>query len=293
MPGYLEEFVQFWSANADTRQIWVSLYTPQIGETAPEILTPADRELVVQDLLRLRTMYPKLKMPKGMIEVYRKPPASPEACVFAQTTTTPVRRPGAPHHALPVRRQPRLRAVRVHRQRRARGGRPPQAPGRHPGRGHLLVVAAGREVGRPGPRRRGRVAADRPDAGRTEGLSRPLLQRRLGRGRETGLLYSTGRARTRSAHQSRPASRPRHPQSAGGAEVRVRADQHRAPAAGAHHPDPPLQHRLRLLQRVRQGQPAGADRGHARADRPPRDAEAARSWPSAAASRCSTPTSTC
>ena len=34
-PGYLEEFVQFWSANADTRQIWVSLYTPQIGETAP------------------------------------------------------------------------------------------------------------------------------------------------------------------------------------------------------------------------------------------------------------------
>jgi hypothetical protein len=33
-------------------------------------------------------LYPKLKMPKGMIEVYRKPPASPEACVFAQTTTT-------------------------------------------------------------------------------------------------------------------------------------------------------------------------------------------------------------
>jgi hypothetical protein len=33
-------------------------------------------------------MYPKLKMPKGMIDVYRKPPVSPEACVFAQTTTT-------------------------------------------------------------------------------------------------------------------------------------------------------------------------------------------------------------
>ena len=30
--GYLEEFVQFWSDNQDTRQIWVSLYTPQIGE---------------------------------------------------------------------------------------------------------------------------------------------------------------------------------------------------------------------------------------------------------------------
>ena len=86
--GYLEEFVKFWSANEDTRQIWVSLYTPQVGETAPEILAPADRERVVEDLLRLRLLYPKLKMPKGMVEVYRNPPASPEACVFAQTTTS-------------------------------------------------------------------------------------------------------------------------------------------------------------------------------------------------------------
>ena len=81
--GYLEEFIKFWSANEDTRQIWVSLYTPQLGETAPEILSPADRERVVEDLLRLRLLYPKLKMPKGMVEVYRNPPASPEACVFA------------------------------------------------------------------------------------------------------------------------------------------------------------------------------------------------------------------
>jgi len=87
-PGYLEEFVQFWSANGDTRQIWVSLYTPQLGEEAAEILTPADREQVVGDLLRLRAMYPKLKMPKGLIEVYRQPPASPADCVFAQTTTS-------------------------------------------------------------------------------------------------------------------------------------------------------------------------------------------------------------
>jgi MoaA/NifB/PqqE/SkfB family radical SAM enzyme len=86
--GYLEEFVKFWSANVDTRQIWVSLYTPQIGESAPEILTPADRERVVADLLRLRTIYPKLVMPKGMIEVYRRPPENPDACVFAQTTTS-------------------------------------------------------------------------------------------------------------------------------------------------------------------------------------------------------------
>jgi sulfatase maturation enzyme AslB (radical SAM superfamily) len=86
-PGYLEEFIRFWSDNADTRQIWVSLYTPQVGELAPEILLPADRAQVVEDLLALRTRYPKLRMPKGLIEVYRRPPASPDACVFAQTTT--------------------------------------------------------------------------------------------------------------------------------------------------------------------------------------------------------------
>jgi len=85
--GYLEEFVDFWSHNPDTRQLWVSLYTPQRGEAAPEILSPSDRERVVQDLLRLRAVYPKLKMPKGMIEVYRRPPESPADCTFAKTTT--------------------------------------------------------------------------------------------------------------------------------------------------------------------------------------------------------------
>src|SRR5919204_3362805 len=42
--GYLEEFAKVWSANPNTRQIWVSLYTPQIGEVADEILRPQDRE---------------------------------------------------------------------------------------------------------------------------------------------------------------------------------------------------------------------------------------------------------
>ena len=38
--GYLEQFVDYWSANPDTRQIWVSLYTPQIGEISAERLRP-------------------------------------------------------------------------------------------------------------------------------------------------------------------------------------------------------------------------------------------------------------
>src|SRR5829696_2236953 len=29
-PGYLEEFLAFWSAKTETRKIWISLYTPQV-----------------------------------------------------------------------------------------------------------------------------------------------------------------------------------------------------------------------------------------------------------------------
>jgi MoaA/NifB/PqqE/SkfB family radical SAM enzyme len=85
--GYLEEFVKFWSANPDTRQIWVSLYTPQIGEASDERLLPDDRERVVVALRHLRGVYPKLRMPAGLIDAYATPPASPDDCIFAKTTT--------------------------------------------------------------------------------------------------------------------------------------------------------------------------------------------------------------
>jgi sulfatase maturation enzyme AslB (radical SAM superfamily) len=96
-PGYLEEFVKFWSDNKDTGQIWVSLYTPQIGEISVERLTKEDRTAIVASLLDLRTRYPKVGMPKGLIDAYANPPQSPEECIFAKTTecvsadfTTPI-----------------------------------------------------------------------------------------------------------------------------------------------------------------------------------------------------------
>lgn len=85
--GYLDEFMRFWSDQPTTNQIWVSLYTPQIGEISPERLTKADRERVVAELLTLRVRYPKLAMPRALINVYANPPASPDACIFAKTTT--------------------------------------------------------------------------------------------------------------------------------------------------------------------------------------------------------------
>jgi MoaA/NifB/PqqE/SkfB family radical SAM enzyme len=85
--GYLEEFIRFWSDNPDASQIWVSLYTPQVGEVSEERLQPEDRERVVAALMHLRRAYPKLRMPEGMINVYAKPPQNPSECTFAQTTT--------------------------------------------------------------------------------------------------------------------------------------------------------------------------------------------------------------
>ena len=85
--GYLEEFVKFWSANPETRQIWVSLYTPQVGESSEERLLPSDRDRVVAALMTLRRRYAKLRMPEGLIKVYASPPNNPSECTFAQTTT--------------------------------------------------------------------------------------------------------------------------------------------------------------------------------------------------------------
>jgi MoaA/NifB/PqqE/SkfB family radical SAM enzyme len=85
-PGYIEQFLRFWSDRPEVNQIWVSLYTPQIGEQSEERLTPADRDTAIADLMALRQRYKKLTMPKGLIEAYSSPPQSPDDCVFAQTT---------------------------------------------------------------------------------------------------------------------------------------------------------------------------------------------------------------
>lgn len=87
-PGYLEEFVRYWSARKETKRIWFSLFTPQQGAVAAEILTPDQRLRVIQELLRLQAAYPLLDMQRSMIEEFRRPPASPRDCIFARTTLT-------------------------------------------------------------------------------------------------------------------------------------------------------------------------------------------------------------
>jgi hypothetical protein len=83
-PGYLEEYVSFWSQRIEVDRIWVSVYTPQIGEQAPEVLTSADRESLARQLPELATRYPKLLFNDGLANAFLHPPANPSECSFAK-----------------------------------------------------------------------------------------------------------------------------------------------------------------------------------------------------------------
>ncbi|MCC7125308.1 MAG: radical SAM protein [Acidobacteria bacterium] len=84
--GYIEAFITQWSANPNVKTIWMSLYTPQVDEESDERLRPEDRARVVSELRVLRERFPKLQMPKGLLNAYLDPPESPADCIFAQTT---------------------------------------------------------------------------------------------------------------------------------------------------------------------------------------------------------------
>lgn len=86
-PGYLREFLEFWTPRDEIRKIWFSTFTPQIGDDLPEILTAAERSRAIEELLELRRQFPKLDdMRAGVIKQLAEPPHSPEDCIFAQTT---------------------------------------------------------------------------------------------------------------------------------------------------------------------------------------------------------------
>ncbi len=84
--GYLHEFVEFWSARPGIVKIWMSIFTPQIGETSVEILPPAVRRAVIDELSVLRSRFAKLELPERLLDVYRRPPPAPAHCTFARTT---------------------------------------------------------------------------------------------------------------------------------------------------------------------------------------------------------------
>ena len=87
-PGYLRDFLEFWTPRTEIRKVWFSLFTPQVGDQLPEMLQPEEREHAIADMLTLRKQFSKLDMPEGMIRQFGMPPKSPKECVFALTTQT-------------------------------------------------------------------------------------------------------------------------------------------------------------------------------------------------------------
>lgn len=82
--GYIEEYVSFWNSRPEVVRIWISTYTPQRGERSEEILTAADQERLVEELLRAKTRYPKLLMNAGLAKSMLHPPANPSNCMFSR-----------------------------------------------------------------------------------------------------------------------------------------------------------------------------------------------------------------
>jgi sulfatase maturation enzyme AslB (radical SAM superfamily) len=84
--NYFEEFLAFWSKKPEIKRIWMSIFTPQIGATGPELLTAQERVQVIEELGRLRLRYPVLDMSERVLREFLNPPKSPDDCIFARTT---------------------------------------------------------------------------------------------------------------------------------------------------------------------------------------------------------------
>jgi len=82
--SYLEEYVAFWNARKEVDHIWVSLYSPQVGEESAERLMAADRERIARELPEMKKTYPKLLLPEGMARAFVAPPKNPDDCLFSK-----------------------------------------------------------------------------------------------------------------------------------------------------------------------------------------------------------------
>jgi sulfatase maturation enzyme AslB (radical SAM superfamily) len=85
--GYIEQYISFWNDRPEVVRIWISTYTPQKDERSDEMLTAADREFVVRELLKARVRNPKLLMNRGIANAILHPPSNPSRCLFSRMST--------------------------------------------------------------------------------------------------------------------------------------------------------------------------------------------------------------
>jgi len=83
-PGYLEEYLAFWNARPEVSRIWTSVYTPQMDENSPEMLTEEERRQLVNQLLPLRREFRKFLFSEGIADALLDPPSNPNECLFSK-----------------------------------------------------------------------------------------------------------------------------------------------------------------------------------------------------------------
>lgn len=83
-PGYMDRYLHFWNSRPEVHRIWVSVYTPQIGEESAERLTESNRRALASYFNSVAGRYPKLLMRAGLMDAFLLPPESPAACLFSK-----------------------------------------------------------------------------------------------------------------------------------------------------------------------------------------------------------------
>ena len=110
--------MQFWSARPEVHCIWVSVYTPQIGEKSPETLTPEHRVELARQLPALAKQYRKLLFHEGMARAIISPPKEPCRLRVLENVGQLFGRSREPRRTMRLRRDSRLFAVRLRHQHR-------------------------------------------------------------------------------------------------------------------------------------------------------------------------------
>ena len=148
-PGYLEEFMEFWSAKKETRKIWMSLYTPQIGEVSEERLTAADRHSRRRRPEGTPAAFSEVRRADGIDRRLRRPALVSRRVRVRAHDRKHFGRPDDAHHALPVRRGAGLFELRLRGVSRPGGARPPSSLRLHPDRHALHRLGPHRRADAP------------------------------------------------------------------------------------------------------------------------------------------------
>ena len=83
-PGYLDEYLVFWTARPEIERIALSIYTPQVGEHSDEILSREARSALFDQLPGLKRRFPELVLSEEMLLGFQAPPKNPAECAFAK-----------------------------------------------------------------------------------------------------------------------------------------------------------------------------------------------------------------